>query len=104
METEPHWEIEGDPLGWFALMNDDEKEGLLQLFGPAENREFHYDWKLWGRDAQTQPTGDWRVWLLMAGRGFGKTRAGAQWVQCIAEANPAARIALIAGNLGEAEW
>lgn len=102
MADDQHWEIEGDPLGWFALMNEGEKEDLLKLFEPAENREFHFSWKLWGRDAQVHPPGDWRVWLLMAGRGFGKTRAGAQWVQCIAEADPAARIALVAGNLGEA--
>jgi phage terminase large subunit-like protein len=45
---------------------------------------------------------DWRTWLIMAGRGFGKTRAGAEWVRSVAEADPAARIALVAASLGEA--
>ena len=38
----------------------------------------------------------------MAGRGFGKTRAGAEWVREIAAANPDARIALVGASLGEA--
>jgi phage terminase large subunit-like protein len=36
------------------------------------------DWKLWAADAQLPPGGDWLVWLLMGGRGSGKTRAGAE--------------------------
>jgi phage terminase large subunit-like protein len=34
----------------------------------------------WAHDGQVAPAGDWRTWVLMAGRGFGKTRAGAEWV------------------------
>jgi phage terminase large subunit-like protein len=37
----------------------------------------------WGGEArpgQLPPEGDWRIWMIMAGRGFGKTRAGAEWV------------------------
>ena len=40
-----------------------------------------WDWSFWGRPAQQEPTGDWTTWLIMAGRGFGKTRAGAEWVR-----------------------
>jgi hypothetical protein len=40
-----------------------------------------WHWELWGRDDQHPPDGDWRVWLISAGRGFGKTRAGAEWVR-----------------------
>ncbi len=36
---------------------------------------------LQARDAQAPPMGDWRTWLLMGGRGAGKTRAGAEWVR-----------------------
>ena len=38
----------------------------------------------------------------MAGRGYGKTRAGAEWVREVAEADPTARIALVGASLGEA--
>jgi len=34
-----------------------------------------------GRPSQRPPAGDWRVWAYVAGRGAGKTRAGACWVQ-----------------------
>jgi phage terminase large subunit-like protein len=40
-----------------------------------------HDWRFWGRPAQQAPIGDWVTWLILAGRGFGKTRAGAEWVR-----------------------
>ncbi|MEA1014664.1 DNA-packaging protein [Sphingosinicella sp. LY1275] len=45
--------------------------------------------------------GNWRVWLLMAGRGFGKTRAGAEWVSARARAMPGAEIALVGASRDE---
>lgn len=47
------------------------------------------------REKQRPPEGDWFVWLLMSGRGFGKTLAGASWVNRLAEAHPEWRIALV---------
>jgi phage terminase large subunit-like protein len=61
-----------------------------------------HDWRFWARTAQLPPQGDWRVWLLMAGRGFGKTRAGAEWVRAQAERCGTARIALVAASIIEA--
>ncbi|WP_244479303.1 MULTISPECIES: terminase family protein [unclassified Rhizobium] len=63
------------------------------------------DWRLTGRAEQRPPPGDWRVWLLMGGRGSGKTRAGAHWVHDLATApgaRPGLRIALVAETLGDA--
>ena len=60
------------------------------------------DWSWWRRADQCPPEGDWHVWLLLAGRGFGKTRTGAEWVRAFAEATPGARIALVAASLHEA--
>lgn len=54
-----------------------------------------HDWPLWARDKQLPPAGDWRVWLILAGRGFGKTRTGAEWVRHLAETGRAGRIALV---------
>lgn len=56
------------------------------------------------RLAQRPPEGDWRNWLLMGGRGSGKTRAGAEWVHAIASAGKRSdlRIALVAETLGDA--
>lgn len=61
-------------------------------------------WFLNGRDEQKPPAGDWRTWLVMGGRGSGKTRAGAEWVHAIASAGEHSdlRIALVAETLGDA--
>ena len=60
------------------------------------------DWTWWRRADQCPPPGDWHVWMLLAGRGFGKTRTGAEWIRSHAETNPGARIALVAASLHEA--
>jgi phage terminase large subunit-like protein len=77
---------------------DDEVD--LYDFQPGHGR----DWDLSGRRDQKPPDGDWRTWLLMGGRGSGKTRAGAEWVQALASAGARSdlRIALVAETLGEA--
>lgn len=50
-------------------------------FSDDESLVLEYDWRFWARPAQLPPHGDWRYWLILAGRGFGKTRAGAEWVR-----------------------
>src|SRR3546814_15459438 len=52
-------------------------------------------WKTHARPAQFPPEGDWRTWLIMAGRGFGKTRAGAAGVNRIAARGTGIRSALV---------
>ena len=48
------------------------------------------------RATQRPPADEsWRLWFMMAGRGSGKTRAGAEWVRHIAESGQARRIALV---------
>jgi phage terminase large subunit-like protein len=39
------------------------------------------DWRGTARPEQLPPAGDWTFWLILAGRGFGKTRTGAEWVR-----------------------
>ncbi len=62
------------------------------------------DWALAGRLEQMAPVGNWRTWLLLGGRGSGKTRAGAEWVHGLASAGQRSdlRIALVAETLGDA--
>jgi phage terminase large subunit-like protein len=75
---------------------------LPDLLDESERDAVPWNWPMWARAAQLPPTGDWRVWLIMAGRGFGKTRAGAEWVRMVAERDPEARIALVGASLHEA--
>lgn len=93
---------EADPLHWLSQADDGELETFAVGLGASGQREWRWDWRLWARASQIAPAGDWRVWLVMAGRGFGKTRCGAEWVNEIAETHPDARIALVAAHLGEA--
>ncbi|WP_244447219.1 terminase family protein, partial [Hoeflea sp. BAL378] len=65
------------------------------------------DWRLMARPEQLPPEGDWRTWLLMGGRGSGKTRAGAEWVHGLASGEMPGlgrdgRIALVAKTFGDA--
>ena len=65
------------------------------------------EWSLYGHDGQepeSEPNAlPWRIWAIVAGRGFGKTRAGAEWIWTQARAHPGARIALVAASLDEVE-
>ncbi|PHP66716.1 ATP-binding protein [Zhengella mangrovi] len=60
---------EADRAAVLADLTTDEAEAL------------EYDWRFWARKNQLAPEGDWHTWLALAGRGFGKTEAGAQWVR-----------------------
>jgi phage terminase large subunit-like protein len=64
--------------------------------------EESHSWRFWRRDDQFEPQGDWRTWLVMAGRGYGKTRMGAEWVSALATQYPGARFALVGATLNEA--
>lgn len=53
------------------------------------------EWAFIARDSQWPPDGDWDIWLILAGRGFGKTRTGAETISLWADEQAARRIALI---------
>jgi phage terminase large subunit-like protein len=76
--------------------------GELGRMSERQRRSLRTHWRLWAHAGQLAPPGEWHTWLIMAGRGFGKTRAGAEWVRSVAETDPAARIALVAASLSEA--
>lgn len=73
-----------------SLPEPEMKAFLAELTATAEQRiNLNYDWRgFWARPNQLAPPGDWLTWLLRAGRGFGKTRSGAGWLQEEAYANP----------------
>ena len=91
-------------------------EPFFKPFRPWELRQLHYDFELWARDDQLPPAaaqggGAWTIWLMLGGRGAGKTRAGAEWVRSIATAyksnsspldTKCPRIALVGETLADA--
>lgn len=91
-----------EPYDWLLKAQGKVRTKLVGRLSRGEKNDFDYLWDYTARDEQLPPPGDWRVWMIMAGRGFGKTRAGAEWVRMIADENPDARIALISSSLAEA--
>ena len=83
-------------------LDEESQDVFLGQLSPEQIEETRWHWPLWARPEQLPPPGDWRAWLILAGRGFGKTRAGAEWVRAIARTHPEARIALIGSSLGDA--
>jgi phage terminase large subunit-like protein len=53
------------------------------------------------RENQRPPSGDWATWLLLMGRGSGKSRSGAEWVRALAESNVRHRIALVGSTAAD---
>jgi len=63
-----------------ASLDEATRATILSELSANEAAEILEDWRFWARPDQIAPDGNWRVWLIMAGRGFGKTRCGAEWV------------------------
>lgn len=84
-----------------SLLPADERQALLDDLSDAEAEDLLYDWPAWARANQIPPPGDWRVWLILAGRGFGKTRTGAEWVRQQVEAGRRGRLALIGATAAD---
>ncbi len=74
---------------------------VLNRLTSAEMDFLIHDWPTFAHDHQLPPPGLWSVWLMMGGRGAGKTRAGAEWVRARAQGHRwcgepvAGRIALV---------
>lgn len=90
-----------------ARLDSTERDRLLTSLGPEQLEKLRYDWRFWARPNQLPPKLSqgkvpWRVWLLLAGRGFGKTRCGAEWVRGEVERAGVRRVALVAPTAADA--
>jgi phage terminase large subunit-like protein len=89
-------------LRYLLSRGEAERRAAIEALAPEEQRELRHNWCLYARSGQVPPDADWRTWLILAGRGFGKTRAGAEWVRALAEADPGVRVALVGATQAEA--
>ena len=73
---------------------------LIAILGPKWIERFWGDWPTFRHPHQEPPEaasagGPWTTWLVLGGRGAGKTRAGAEWVRSLVRERRASRIALV---------
>jgi phage terminase large subunit-like protein len=78
------------------------EEQLIDELGAARVYELTKRWEAIARTEQLEPAGDWLTWLVSAGRGFGKTRIGAETVTGWAKSGQCGRMALIAPTAADA--
>jgi phage terminase large subunit-like protein len=88
--------------GWLASLPEALRNDLIAALSPLEALALLHDWPFWARESQLAPPGAWRVWLLLAGRGFGKTRTGAELVRARVAIGAARRVALVAPTAADA--
>jgi phage terminase large subunit-like protein len=72
-----------------------QRRAHIRKLSPSQLLELRYAWDYWARDAQLIPEGDWDTCLILAGRGWGKTRTGAEWSIQMARRGPRERGALV---------
>ncbi len=91
-----------------SSQSDSAQTAILAEVSQDRARELLFDWPFWARPQQLPPPGDWTTWLVLAGRGFGKTRCGAEWVRAsVCGATPLGagahrRVALVAETAADA--
>lgn len=96
------------PAQILAALPDEEREEELSKLTLEQKAALRYNWPFFARPDQLPPKGDWNTWLVLAGRGFGKTRMGAETVrQWVCGDTPLARgqysrIALVAETSADA--
>ena len=93
------------PHAMEALKNasEDKQRKVIGQLSVDDALKLDADFETWAHRNQLPPNAEgWRVWLMMAGRGFGKTRAGAEWIFRLANGRPGVRIALIGATIADA--
>jgi hypothetical protein len=68
-------------LDSLVSLNVEERQQILATLTDEQAAALLYDWRFWARPEQVEPVGGHSIWLVLAGRGYGKTRLGAEWVR-----------------------
>ena len=68
-----------------ASLPEADREAAIRSLTPPQAKALQTEWRFWARPEQQEPPGDWTIWLIQTGRGWGKTRTAAetirQWVR-----------------------
>jgi len=75
---------------------------ILASLSKAQAEDLQYNWGFWGRPDQLTPAGDWLIWLILAGRGWGKTKTAVEFVRSEVECERAGRVAIVAETAADA--
>jgi phage terminase large subunit-like protein len=101
----PHERVLKRIVDRLARLPADERRWVVKGLTVTERRTLEEFWPGWAHDGQLPPGAPLATaapWLILAGRGFGKTRAGAEWVMALARARGDLRIALVGATLEDA--
>ena len=91
------------PAEELAALSEEAREKFISDLTDEETAALIVRWRgFLARPDQLAPEGDWGVWLALAGRGWGKTRTGSEWVKEEVESGRARRIALVAETAADA--
>jgi len=75
-----------------AFQPVEKQRAFLEKLPPAEREALRYKWAFWARPEQIMPPLPWRTWLILCGRGWGKTKTGAEFIRSqVCGASPLAR-------------
>ena len=88
-------------LSAIASLDQKETRRIFTKFPVTNMRVMTELWKRWAHKGQCPDESDWRVWIIQAGRGYGKTRAGAEWVSALARADHTLRFALVGATVDD---
>lgn len=80
----------------FRGLDDDDKRAFVETLPPEEAYAIENLWEVRARENQLAPESDWRFWVILAGRGFGKTLSITQWAHAQAMTRPKEIGAIIA--------
>lgn len=96
------------PAELLASLPESERAREIASLTPAQREQLLHHWPFWARPNQLAPPGNWLTWVILAGRGFGKTRCGSEWVRSMVcgdtplAAGRASRVALVAETAADA--
>src|SRR3954453_19423015 len=100
---EPNYGVMRHEMAMLTNATEDQQRRALKDATPERLLALDAAFEQWAHANQLPPNGEgWRVWLMMAGRGFGKTRAGGEWIFRLAEGKPKSRIALVGATIADA--